>query len=84
MLMALPLFVITKVAEPVLIPLQTPVADNEGGAGGVLVGVLVGAPVGVLLGVLVGVFVGRFAHEPTVLNVTEERIEVLYVTVMVA
>lgn len=40
--MALPLFVITKVAEPVLMPVQTPVALRDGGAGGVLVGVLVG------------------------------------------
>ena len=82
--MALPLFVITKVAEPIFPPLQIPVADNEGGAGGVLVGVLVGVWVGVVVGVLVGVLVGRNKQEPTVLKVTEERKEVLYVTVMVA
>ena len=45
---------------------------------------LVGVFVGVLAGVLVGVLVGRNKHEPTVLNVTEDRNEVLYVTVMVA
>lgn len=54
-------------------PVHTPVAERAGGAGGVLVGVLVGG----LAGVLVGVLVGRNKHEPTVLNVTEERIEVL-------
>lgn len=56
-----------------LMPVHTPVAERAGGAGGVLVGVLVGG----LAGVLVGVLVGRNKHEPTVLNVTEERIEVL-------
>ena len=65
-------------------PVHTPVAEREGGAGGVFVGVLVGVFVGVLAGVLVGVLVGRNKHEPTVLNVTEDRNEVLYVTVMVA
>lgn len=64
-------------------PVHTPVAERAGGAGGVLVGVLVGGLAGVLVGVfvltgvLVGVLVGRNKHEPTVLNVTEERIEVL-------
>ena len=72
--------VMTKVAVPVLTPLQTPVADKEGSAGGVLVAVLVG----VLVGVFVGVLVGRTRHEPTVLNFTEERKDVRYVTVMVA
>ena len=34
--------------------------------------------------VLVGVAVGLREHEPVTLNVTEDRNEVLYVTVMVA
>ncbi len=63
--MSLPLLVITKVAVPVLILLHTPVADKAGGAGGVCVGVPV------------GVFIGRGWHEPTALNVTDERNEVL-------
>ncbi len=70
--MSAPLFVIVNVAVPVLIPLHAPVTDKADGIEGVEVGVLV------------GVLVGRFAQEPTVLNVTEERIDVLYVTVMVA
>jgi hypothetical protein len=75
--MALPLLVMTNVAVPVLIPLHTPVADKDGGAGGVFVGALVGVFVGALTGVFVGVLVGRNKHEPTVLNVTDDRNDVL-------
>lgn len=82
--MSLPLLVITNVAVLVLTPLHTPVALKDGGAGGVLVGVLVGKPVGVTVGVFVGVLVGRKEQDPTELNVTEDRKDVLYITVMVA
>lgn len=78
MVISPPLLVITKVAVSVFTPLHEPVAESEGGVTGVLVGVLVGSAV------LVGVAVGRREQEPTTLNVTEERNEVLYVTVMVA
>lgn len=74
--MSPPLFVMTNSAVPVLTPVHAPVADKSGPVGTF--------PGGVLVGVLVGVFVGRNKHEPTVLNVTEDRNDVLYVTVMVA
>lgn len=67
-----------KVATPVVPLVHAPTTDKTGGGTGVFVGVLVGS------GVFVGVGVGRLEHEPTTLNVTEERKEVLYVTVMVA
>jgi NhaP-type Na+/H+ or K+/H+ antiporter len=82
--MSLPLLVMTKVAVPVLFPVHTPVADKAEAAGGVFVGVLVIVTVGVTVGVFVGVLVGRARHDPTVLNVTEERKVVLYVTVITA
>lgn len=72
--MSVPLFVMTKVAEPVLIPLHAPVADRDGAAPAAAGG---GGLVGVLVGVFVGVLTGRFAHEPTAFNVTEERKDVL-------
>ena len=73
-----PLLVMMKVAMPVFTPLHAPVAESDGGGTGVWVGVSVGS------GVLLGVAVGRREHDPTTLKVTEERNDVLYVTVMVA
>lgn len=58
----------TKVAEPIAVPVHTPLAVRDGGMG-VLVGVLVG--------VKVGVAVGRNRQEPVTLSVTDESRDVL-------
>lgn len=85
--------VIVKVATPLFPPVHAAVAFNEGTLEsgvevlvGVAVfsGVLVGVKVAVFSGVLVGVAVGRLAQKPVTLRVTEERNDVLYVTVIVA
>lgn len=68
------MFVITNVAEPIAVPVHTPLAVRDGGMG-VLVGVLVGVKVSV--GVKVGVTVGRSRQEPVTLSVTDESRDVL-------
>ena len=67
--MSPPVFVTMKVAVGLLTLLHEPTTDSEGGLGG---------------GVFVGVLVGRARQDPVTLSVTEERNDVLYVTVMVA
>lgn len=80
----------TNVATPAL-EVHDPFALSTGGTSvfvgvlvRVLVGVLEGVLVGVSEGVLVGVLVGRCAHDPVTLNVTEDKMSVLYVTFIVA
>lgn len=80
MVMLPPLLVTTKFAVLVFTPAQDPATANEGGVEGVFVGVLVG----VFSGVLVGVAVGLSEQEPVTFRVTDERNEVLYVTVTLA
>ena len=63
----------TKVAVPVLTPLQEPTMAM---AGGLTVAVLVGVKVGVAVTVCVGVAVGRRKQEPLTVRVTDDRKEV--------
>ncbi len=84
--MSPPVLVMTNVAVPVLILLQEPLTDNDGGVIGVLVGVEVGVLVGVLVGagVKLGVAVsGTLIQEPVTLRVTDANLVVLYVTIIV-
>lgn len=69
--MAPPLLVIVKIAVPVLTPPHAPCTVRTGGLTGWSL-------------VEVGVGVGRREQEPVTFNVTEDRKEVLYVTVMLA
>lgn len=73
-----PLLVTVNVAVPVVVLLHAPTTESEGGVTGVDVGVSVGGRVDV------AVAVGLLMQEPFTLNVTDDRKDVLYVTIMVA
>lgn len=71
MVIAPPLLVMVKTAVPVLTPPHAPWTESTGGLTGWSL-------------VAVGVGVGLREQEPVTFNVTEERNEVLYVTVILA